>query len=63
MDAVSEDSGTMSCNASESPSLIEEQNAGTSDKKIETEPHVNGDVVVEEQPQLALVQEPIAAEH
>ncbi|KAF7817252.1 protein WVD2-like 5 [Senna tora] len=62
MDADYEENGTSSYSASEAPFLIEEQNA-TIDKPIETEPHVNGDVVVEEQPQIPLVQEPIAAEH
>ncbi|XP_028799128.1 protein WVD2-like 5 isoform X2 [Neltuma alba] len=62
-DAANEENGALSCNTSESTSLNVDQNAALSDKPIETEPQVNGDIVVEEQPQLTLVQEPVAAEH
>ncbi|KAI9118349.1 hypothetical protein K1719_010681 [Acacia pycnantha] len=63
MDAANEENGALSCNTSEAPSLNIDQNADLLDKSTETEPQVNGDFVVEEQPQLTLVQKPVATEH
>ncbi|XP_054789035.1 protein WVD2-like 5 [Prosopis cineraria] len=60
--AANEENGALSCNTSEPPSLNIDQTA-LSDKPIETEPQVNGDIVVEEQPQPPLVQEPVGADH
>lgn len=60
-DAANEENGALSCNTSEAANT--DQNEVLLDKPTETELQLNGDIVVEEQPQLTLVQEPIAAEH
>ncbi|KAK7260891.1 hypothetical protein RIF29_27190 [Crotalaria pallida] len=59
MPAAVEEESTLSSETTEALPL----NVIHSDKPNEAESHVNGDVVVEENPQLALAQEPITAEH
>ncbi|KAK4277169.1 hypothetical protein QN277_015208 [Acacia crassicarpa] len=61
--AGNEENSTFSSEIGEAPSCIEETSAILSDKPGEAASHVNSDVVVEEQPQLSSVQEPIVAEH
>ena len=59
MAAANEENSTLSSEKNEAPAL----SAVPSDKPSEAEPQMNGDIAVEENPQPALVQEPIAAEH
>ncbi|XP_028779262.1 protein WVD2-like 5 [Neltuma alba] len=61
--AGNEENSTFSSEIGEAPSYIEEPSAILSGKPGEAESHVNTDIVVEEQPQLSLVLEPIVAEH
>lgn len=57
--AANEEDSTMSSETSEALPL----NVVHSDKPSEVESHVNGELVVEENPQPALVPQPITAEH
>lgn len=59
--AADEENSTLSSQTGESPPDINDPNA-VLDEPSEAVSHVNGDRVVEEQPQLAPVQGPIAAE-
>lgn len=59
MAAANEEDSTLSSETSEALPL----NVVRSDKPSEVESRVNGDLVVEENPQLALEQQPITAEH
>ena len=57
--AANEENNTLSDETSEALSL----NVAPSDKPSEAELCTNGDTFIQEKPELALVQEPIAAEH
>ena len=62
--AANEENSNPSGMTSEAPPHIREQDVvPTDDKPSEMEPHVNGDLVVEEQLELPPVQEPIVAEY
>ncbi|KAF7830293.1 protein WVD2-like 5 [Senna tora] len=61
--ATGEENSTVFSETGEAAPHMEELNALLSDMPSEVVPPVNGDTVVEEQPQLASVQGPIASEH
>ncbi|KAI4337319.1 hypothetical protein L6164_015750 [Bauhinia variegata] len=63
MATVNDENNSSSSMTNEAPLLMTEKTEVPSNEPNEMESHMNGDILVEEQPQLALVQEPIAAEH